>query len=223
MPTDRAATTSSRADMKTVLCYGDSNTYGYDPATGGRYDADTRWPCVLGRILGDGYEVVEEGCNGRTTVFDDPNDDWKVGLDYIKGIVCSHRPVDILVIMLGSNDMKICYNASCSTISEGMRAVVKAAVDTLVYKQKYAPEVIIVSPPEITEDVINGPFAGSFDEACCEKSRNLAKYYLSVASDLGVGFLNAAEYIRPSKKDGLHLTADAHKCLAEAVASMIVS
>ena len=185
--------------MKTVLCYGDSNTYGYDPATGGRYDADTRWPCVLARILGDGYEVVEEGCNGRTTVFDDPNDDWKIGLDYIKGIVCSHRPVDILVI------------------------VVKAAVDTLVYKQKYAPEVIIVSPPEITEDVINGPFAGSFDEACCEKSKCLAKYYLSVASDLGVGFLNAAEYIRPSKEDGLHLTADAHKGLAEAVASMIVS
>ncbi|MBQ4217150.1 MAG: acylhydrolase, partial [Clostridiales bacterium] len=111
--------------MKTVLCYGDSNTYGYDPATGGRYDADTRWPCVLGRILGDGYEVVEEGCNGRTTVFDDPNDDWKIGLDYIKGIVCSHRPVDILVIMLGSNDMKICYGASCEDIAEGMRAVVK--------------------------------------------------------------------------------------------------
>jgi lysophospholipase L1-like esterase len=131
--------------------------------------------------------------------------------------------VDILVIMLGSNDMKICYGASCEDISEGMRAVVKAAVDTLVYKQKYAPEVIIVSPPEITEDVINGPFAGSFDEACCEKSKHLAKYYLSVASDLGVGFLNAAEYIRPSKEDGLHLTADAHKCLAEAVASMIVS
>ena len=111
--------------MKTVLCYGDSNTYGYDPATGGRYDADTRWPCVLGRILGDGYEVGEEGCNGRTTVFDDPDDDWKIGLDYIKGIVCSHRPVDILVIMLGSNDMKICYGASCEDIAEGMRAVVK--------------------------------------------------------------------------------------------------
>lgn len=221
MPTDPAVTTSSRADMKTVVCYGDSNTYGYDPATGGRYDEKTRWPCVLRCLLGDDYLVVEEGCNGRTTVFDDPKDDWKIGLDYIKGIVCSHRPVDILVIMLGSNDMKICYGASCEDIAEGMKAVVKAAVDTLVYKQKYAPEVIIVSPPEITSDVLNGPFSGSFNEACCEKSRNLAAHYEALAKELGVSFLNAAEYIRPSKEDGLHLTADAHRGLAEAVCSAI--
>ena len=207
--------------MKTVVCYGDSNTYGYDPVTGGRYDEKTRWPCVLQRLLGDDYFVVEEGCNGRTTVFDDPEDDWKIGLDYIKGIVCSHRPVDILVIMLGSNDMKICYGASCEDIAEGMKAVVKAAVDTLVYKQEYAPEVFIVSPPEITEDVLTGPFAGSFDEACCEKSRNLAKSYEKAAADLGVRFLNAAEYVRPSVEDGLHLNADAHRGLAEAVCSAI--
>ena len=221
MPTDPAVTTSSRADMKTVVCYGDSNTYGYDPVTGGRYDEKTRWPCVLRRLLGDDYLVVEEGCNGRTTVFDDPKDDWKIGLDYIKGIVCSHRPVDILVIMLGSNDMKICYGASCEDIAEGMKAVVKAAVETLVYKQGYAPEVIIVSPPEITSDVLTGPFSGSFDEACCEKSRNLAAHYEALARELGVSFLNAAEYVRPSKEDGLHLTADAHRGLAEAVCSAI--
>ena len=208
--------------MKTVVCFGDSNTYGYDPATGGRYDTDTRWPCVLQRLLGDGYSVVEEGCNGRTTVFEDPHDDWKNGLDYIKGIVCSHRPVDVLVIMLGSNDMKICYGASCEDITEGMRKVVKAAVGTLLYKQKFAPEVIIVSPPEITDDVLTGPFSGSFDKACCEKSRFLALYYESLARELGVSFMNAAEYIRPSEIDGLHLTAEAHKGLAEAVASKIL-
>ena len=178
--------------MKTVVCFGDSNTYGYDPATGGRYDSDTRWPCVLQHLLGDDYSVVEEGCNGRTTVFEDPCDDWKNGLDYIKGIVCSHRPVDVLVIMLGSNDMKICYGASCEDITEGMRKVVKAAVGTLLYKQKFAPEVIIVSPPEITDDVLTGPFSGSFDKACCEKSRFLALYY------------------------------ESHKGLAEAVASKIL-
>ncbi len=209
--------------MKTVVCFGDSNTYGYEPVTGGRYNAEVRWPCVLQRILGDRYDIIEEGCNGRTTVFEDPNDDWKNGLDYIKGIVCSHRPVDVLVIMLGSNDMKVSYGASCSDIAAGMRAVVKAAVDTLEYKQKYAPEVIIVSPPEITEDVLTGPFAGSFDETSCRKSRELAGFYEEVADELGVRFLNAAEYIRPSQTDGLHLTAAAHEGLAEAVASVIVS
>ena len=196
-------------DMR-LLCIGDSNTYGYDPSSyfGGRYPACVRWTDNL-----DGWEVVNCGMNGLSIPAD-----GKVWRNLIE----SKNP-NLITIMLGSNDMKICYGASCEDIAEGMRAVVKAAVDTLVYKQKYAPEVIIVSPPEITEDVINGPFAGSFDEACCEKSKCLAKYYLSVASDLGVGFLNAAEYIRPSKEDGLHLTADAHKGLAEAVASMIVS
>ena len=222
MHTDRAVTTSLRADMKTVVCFGDSNTYGYDPLTGGRYDGNTRWPCVLQRLLGEEYLVVEEGCNGRTTVFEDPNDDWKNGLDYIKGIVCSHRPVDVLIIMLGSNDMKICYGASCEQITEGMREVVRAAVGTLLYKQKYVPEVIIVSPPEITKDVLKGPFSGSFDEECCRKSQYLASYYESLALELGVSFLNAAEYIRPSEADGLHLTAEAHKGLAKAVASKIL-
>ena len=78
--------------MKTILCYGDSNTYGYDPSTGFRYPADVRWTGVLKRLLGPDYTLIEEGCNGRTTVFDDPLEGWKNGLDYLKPCLNSHHP-----------------------------------------------------------------------------------------------------------------------------------
>ena len=89
--------------MKSVVCFGDSNTYGHNPVNGDRFPESVRWPCLLQNLLGSEFKVIEEGLNGRTTVFDDPNDDWKNGLDYIKGILCTHRPVDYLVIMLGTD------------------------------------------------------------------------------------------------------------------------
>ena len=207
--------------MKTVVCFGDSNTYGYDPATGGRYDSDTRWPCVLQRLLGDGYSVVEEGCNGRTTVFEDPHDDWKNGLDYIKGIVCSHRPVDVLVIMLGTNDMKTVYNASLDEIAAGLNEIVQRAEKVMDLKQGYVPKILIVSPPEITTDILTGPFSGSFNEAAIDKSRRLSEYYKRVADKHGCAFLDAKQYIKPSVEDGLHLDPAGHKGLAEAICEAI--
>lgn len=92
--------------MKTVLCYGDSNTYGYNPVNGLRYPQDVRWPGKLQSLLGNGYQIIEEGCNGRTTVFDDPLEGWKNGLDYLRPCLNSHKPVDIVILMLGSNDLK---------------------------------------------------------------------------------------------------------------------
>ena len=90
--------------MKTVLCYGDSNTYGYDPRSGLRYPASVRWTCRLATLLGPDYHVIEEGCNGRTTVFDDPIEGWKNGLGYLKPCLNSHKPVDIVILMLGPED-----------------------------------------------------------------------------------------------------------------------
>ena len=123
--------------MKSVVCFGDSNTYGYDPSTGDRFPDSVRWTCLLQGLLGDGYKVIEEGLNGRTTVFEDPNDDWKKGVDYIKGILCTHRPVDYLVIMLGSNDMKTIFNASPDDISAGLNEIVQKAEKVMDMKQGY--------------------------------------------------------------------------------------
>lgn len=171
--------------------------------------------------MGDGYKVIEEGLNGRTTVFDDPNDDWKNGVDYIKGILCTHRPVDYLVIMLGTNDMKTVYGASLEEIAAGLNEIVLRAEKVMDLKQGYIPKILIVSPPEISTDILTGPFRDSFDEVSIEKSKRLSEFYKKVADKHGCGFLDAKQYIRPSVEDGLHLDAQGHKGLAEIIAKTV--
>ena len=105
--------------QKAVLCYGDSNTYGYNPSDGLRYPRDVRWTGRLQMLLGDGYRVIEEGCNGRTSVFEDPIEGWKCGLDYLKPCLNSHKPVDLVILMLGSNDLKDVFHASAE-VAEGI-------------------------------------------------------------------------------------------------------
>ena len=208
--------------MKSVVCFGDSNTYGYDPVTGDRFPDTVRWTGLLQGLLGDGFKVIEEGLNGRTTVFEDPNDDWKKGVDYIKGILCTHRPVDYLVIMLGSNDMKNIFKATPDAIASGLNEIVQKAEKVMDLKQGYVPKILIVSPPEISADVLTGPFSGSFNEAAIDKSRHLAEYYKKVADKHGCMFLDAKLHIKPSKEDGLHLDAEGHKGLAEAIAKTLI-
>ena len=155
--------------MKSVVCFGDSNTYGHNPVNGERLPESVRWPCLLQGPLGDGYKDIEEGHNGRTTVFDDPNDDWKKGIDYIKGILCTHRPVDYLIIMLGTNDMKTVYNASPDAIANGLNEIVSKAESVMNIKQGFVPKILVVSPPGITTEILTGPFQGSFDRVSIDK------------------------------------------------------
>ena len=207
--------------MKSVVCFGDSNTYGYNPGNGDRYPESVRWTGLLQGLLGEDYRVIEEGLNGRTTVFDDPNDDWKKGIDYIKGILCTHRPVDYLVIMLGSNDMKNFFNATPEAIAEGLKEIIKKTESVMELKQGYVPKILVVSPPEISTDILTGPFSGSFDEAAIDKSKRLAEFYRKVADKHGCGFIDAKQYVKPSKEDGLHLDAQGHKGLAEIIAKTV--
>ena len=208
--------------MKTVLCYGDSNTYGYDPRTGFRYPASVRWTCRLAALLGDDYHVVEEGCNGRTTVFDDPIEGWKNGLGYLKPCLNSHKPVDIVVMMLGSNDLKETFHASPEQIAEGAGVLVETIQTFTREKQGFEPKIVLVCPPEIGEGITESPFYGSFYENAIERSRQLPVLYKSVAERFGCIFVNAAAHIRPSAEDSLHLDPQAHAKLAEVLAEVIL-
>lgn len=207
--------------MTTVLCYGDSNTYGYVPETGMRYPRDVRYPGRLQMLLGDDHTVIEEGCNGRTTIHDDPIDGWKNGLDYLKPCLNSHKPVDIVIMMLGSNDLKDTFHMSAKDIAEGAGVLVKVIKDFTAEKQGFIPKIILVSPPEIGEGIKSSPFYGAFYEDAIERSRQFPEHYRAVAEDLGCIFFNAAEYIRPSEYDSLHLTPEGHRILAEKLYGLI--
>ena len=157
---------------KTVLCYGDSNTYGYVPETGLRYPKDVRYPGRLQILLGDEYVVIEEGCNGRTTITDDPIEGWKNGLDYLKPCLNSHKPVDIVVLMLGSNDLKTVFHLSPAEIAEGAGRLVDVIKSFTAEKQGFVSKIILISPPEIGSGIRNSAFYGSFNEDAIERSKS---------------------------------------------------
>ncbi|MBQ8527830.1 MAG: SGNH/GDSL hydrolase family protein [Lachnospiraceae bacterium] len=207
--------------MKTVLCYGDSNTYGFDPANGLRYPKEIRWTGRLQRLLGDDYMIIEEGCNGRTTVFEDPLEGWKRGIDYLRPCLNTHKPVDIVILMLGTNDLKEVFGVDAEDVARGAGELVDVIQSFTVEKQGFAPKVILVSPPEIAEGVCMSAFSSSFGRRAVGESKKLAGYFKEVAQRRGCLFLNAAQHIRPSATDCVHLGPEGHAMLAEILYALI--
>ncbi len=209
--------------MKTVLCYGDSNTYGYNPSNGFRYPEDVRWTCRLQKLLGEGYRIIEEGCNGRTTIFNDPLEGWKNGMDYLKPCLNSHKPVDIVILMLGSNDLKEAFHATARQIADGAGTLVDVIKSFTKEKQGYIPEIILVSPTEIGEGIKNSPFYGAFYENAIERSREFPKWYQKIAEQKGCVYFNAAEFVKPSEIDSLHFSPKGNEALAGELYRVIIS
>lgn len=206
---------------KTILCYGDSNTYGYNPVDGSRYPLEIRWPGRLQDLLGGEYRIIEEGCNGRTTIYDDPLEGWKNGLTYLRPCLNSHKPLDYMIMMLGSNDLKSSFQASAQEIAAGAERLVEEVYSFMQEKDCPVPQIILVSPPEIGTEIVNGPFGSCFSEEAIHRSREFPKYYQQIARRQNCMYLDAAEYIKPSAVDSLHLEPEAHAALAAALAKMI--
>ena len=207
--------------MRDVLCYGDSNTWGCMPVTGleppRRFAAGERWPGVLSRELGAGYGVVEEGLNGRTTVWDDPLEPHRNGRAYLPAALLSHMPLDLVILMLGTNDLKHRFSLSAREVADGAGLVVDDVRASACGPGGDAPAVLLVCPPLL------GPvdrFADDF-EGAAEKSRGLSERYRAVARGRGCAFLDAGAHVSVSDTDGIHLDADAHARLGSAVAAAV--
>ena len=212
---------------KHIVCFGDSNTHGYcadpkDCADGGdRFNENERWTCLLQKTLGDEYLVLEEGLSGRTTVFDDPLHECMSGLDYITPCLMSHEPVDLLIIMLGTNDTKDRFYASAACIGIGMARLVKKAMSTECWGGK-KPNILVVCPPAMGKEMPNGIFGDTMGELCVEKSEQLAKYYKEQCELLGVSFADAgAMGCEFNGIDYMHLTRKGHAVLAEKLGELV--
>ncbi len=205
--------------MKKIVCFGDSNTYGYNPETGGRYGEDIRWPRVLQKLLGDEYEIIEEGQNGRTIANDDP---WeggtKCGMDYVLPMLETKRP-DLLAIMLGSNDLKSKFNLPAPDIAGSLITMIMKIKG---YCEHYigCPDmkILIIAPPALSEPFSESYFATFFDEeSVVGKSIELAKWYELVAREHGCYFLNATKEVSAGSVDHLHLDPKGHEKMAQLV------
>jgi lysophospholipase L1-like esterase len=204
--------------VRTILCYGDSNTWGSDPETGERFPEDVRWPGVMRIELGDEYRVVEEGLSGRTTVWNDPIEgDHKNGRTYLRPCLESHSPVDLVTLMLGTNDLKARFGSSVSDIAQGAASLAEIVMRSGCGPGGGAPLVVLISPPPVATLT---DMAQMF-EGASEKSRQFSEHYGRFAEQYGCEFLDASAVIASSYVDGIHLDAGEHRKLGEAVAARV--
>ena len=208
--------------MKTILCFGDSNTYGYNPHTKERFDPAVRWTGRLQRALGSGYAVIEEGCNGRTACYIDENEPWKLGLPYLLPCLNSHKPMDLMILMLGTIDLKTFYRPDGERITEAVGNYIRETRAFSERKGLPVPGILLVAPPALGEDITgSSPFSGEFDEKSREISLELSAKYRKIAEETGVYFLDGGGAAEFSGADSLHLDAEGHRAFAEAVETII--
>jgi lysophospholipase L1-like esterase len=203
--------------MKTILCYGDSNTRGYIPGIGERFPRDVRWPGVLRRELGDGYEIIEEGLDGRTIVWNDPIERHKNGRAYLIPCLESQRPIDLVIMMLGTNELKMRFSLSAFDIAEGIRVLVDIVQKSEAGPDGAPPRLLLMAPPPVARLT---ELAEMFEGAEA-KSRRFGEHYGRIAEEQGCEFFDTSDVIVSSDIDGIHFEASEHQKLGEAVADQV--
>ncbi|MBZ0297207.1 MAG: SGNH/GDSL hydrolase family protein [Anaerolineae bacterium] len=207
--------------MRTLLCYGDSNTWGTVPVTESweveRYGLHVRWPGVLRDQLGEDYWVIEEGLGGRTTIHDDPYEPHRNGLTYLHPCLLTHNPIDLVILKLGTNNLKHRFGLSAYDIAASAGVLVETILKSECGPAGGSPQVLLICPPPVVEvGVLEEMFEGG-----AAKSAQLAPYYQRVTENYECAFLDAGELISVSVVDGIHYEAEAHRILGEAVATKV--
>lgn len=208
-----------------IMCFGDSLTWGWIPTVEGpptqRYQLEQRWPGAMLSALGEGYEIVEEGLNARTTELDDPVDPRLNGAAYLPSALASHMPLDLVIVMLGTNDTKRIFNRSAFEITHGISRLIGmisncgGGVGTCYG----APRPMLLAPPVIGN--LTHPWQEAKFEGARQKTQEMAKLYAAFADYAGIDFLDAGGVISTDGCDGIHLTAQNNIDLGRAIAEKV--
>lgn len=199
--------------MKQVLCFGDSNTWGYDGESRTRLPWGVRWTSLLQEKLeNQDVRVIEEGLCGRTTIFEDPLRDGRKGTALFPTILETHAPVDCIVLMLGTNDCKTIFGASAEVIGKGIVRLLEQA-------KSYAPQakILLISPIYLGEQVWKEGYDEEFSQNSVNISKELGAVYAKIAQDYKINFLQAAKHVQCCDADQEHLNKKGHKIFADVV------
>lgn len=203
--------------MKRVLCYGDSNTFGANPEGGHRFDEKTRYPKRLAALLGPEYEVIEEGLPGRTTVYETFVDPFVNGRTYLYPCLLSHMPLDLVILMLGTNDLSTGARVNAYYAAAGVERLVNLTRQVSMEQQMSCPQILIVSPPLISDTTNNPVIENVFSmQEASRESRSFRTHYSDVAAARHCAFLAAEDYTQTGS-DGVHMTRESHLALAQAL------
>lgn len=202
-----------------ILCIGDSNTWGYEPGTGRRLEG--RWTRVLAKLMQE-EEIIEEGMNGRTLLSVDPLIPERCGIKSLKVLLLSHKPVDCVVLMLGTNELKSFFPCSAKHIAQGVAAFLKMITDASVWGDFPVPKVLVVSPVTVRKELVTiGSSFVDFTGVSVAESERMGEEIAAVCNTYGVSFLDASEYAQASITDCIHMDEENHKKLGEIIAVKI--
>lgn len=207
--------------MINILCYGDSNTYGYNPINKTRYDINTRWTGILQTLLGSNFHIIEEGCNSRTTFVDDFVLPYKNGGEYIVPCLKSHAPLDLVIVCLGTNDLKFRLNMTPLNVKKSMKSLLNVIKNFDFETFGSTPKILLMNPIRIDQDIEKKQFA-NYDITSAQKSEELVQQYKELAKEFNCYYFDAGSVAKPSKIDYVHMMPDGHKAIAEALSKIIL-
>ena len=208
-----------------ILCFGDSLTWGFVPPAPGtpgeRYAPERRWTGVMAAELGASFHVIEEGLNGRTTSVDDPLRPHLNGAAHLPAILASHLPLDLVVLMLGTNDTKSYFGREPRDIAFGISLLLEqiAGSARAVWTDYPAPKALVVAPPPIGD--VPAGWGRELMDGASEKSRRLPALYQALAAESGAAFFDAGRVVRSVGADGIHLTEENNRALGVALAEAV--
>jgi len=213
--------------MKNILCYGDSNTWGYDFTTfdpelgsGRRMAFDERWPGILQNNLGSEYRIIEDALNARTCMVDDPYFYERNGLKTLKMTLDAQAPLDMVIIQMGVNELKHMFNLSAGMIAFGIESLVMAAQQS--YYKYPVPKVLLIAPAPVHKDIYDMIFGFSYGPQSYEKSLQIGALCEDIAKRHGCGFVDCAKLdFELNTLDGMHYSKNDHKKLATAVTAEV--
>ncbi len=200
--------------MKKILCYGDSNTFGFNPLDGLRYDEQTRWSALLQANLGNDFKVIEEGANNRTGFVNNKDGFLYSGSKHFPKLISKIKDIDILILAIGTNDLQFQYNLSFHKIKNGLENLIQTA------KGK-AKRIILIPPVKLSDCILDGYFKIQFDETSISKSKKIGKIYKKLAKIYNLEIFDFNDFTAPSTHDGLHYDKKSHKIIAEKLAEYI--
>lgn len=197
--------------MNKVLCFGDSNTFGFNPKNGSRFDKSIRWTGILQRLCENKFHIIEAGCNNRTAFSDNPAGKMFSGYKILPELL--QKNLSIVILAIGINDLQFQYNVNVNDIKNGITNLIK-----IIQNNNPNTKIILVSPNELTENVLKSPiFSTLFDESSIEKSKILPLRYAQIAKENKCDFIDLNTFVTPSEIDGLHFEPKEHKRIAQEI------
>lgn len=204
-----------------IVCFGDSNTWGYDAEDLSRFPKGVRWTGRLASLLGDEFDLVEEGLSGRTSVVDDPLFEGLNAYKYIQPCLMSHSPLEMVIIMLGTNDTKERFSMTSHNIAQGISRLVQKIRTIPCGVDNKSPKIIVIAPPPIEEGYLETEVVNSMGLGCDTKAFELEDHLKEFLKLEGIELIETKGIIGMNKIDYMHLDSNGHKDMADLVFSKI--